>query len=519
MARPQREKHDPELNSARLALNAGELKRAASLYARVVKRRPGLAEPYYALGVISATQGELGTAINLLLKSVSLDGSRAPYHYALASALRDAGQLDAAAKEYERAAWLDPSLADCHADAASVLERLGRTDDAIASVERALKVDPDHEIGRTMNVRLRLGGAGAGDPRLTAWRDDLRAIGEGSTKRHARVLAWDTLIDVNERLSDDAGAFEAILRTNDEVRASTPLPPDADREAYLDSLRGLGACMTDERAARWRDEQPDDGLADPTLLVGFPRSGTTMTERALDAHPVITTLEEVPTFEDTKSTMGRMLGPEALARPFHESLDALTPEHVAHLREFYWARVRSALGVDEVPEGRVILDKHPLRLAELPLVNRLFPGARVIVALRDPRDVCLSCLRQRFRINMPMSFFLDARDTARLYETVMSGWLASRAHYTTPWLEVRYEDTVADFEPRIRAILDFLGLGWDESVLTFYERNARPSLTPSHRAVRDKPHTGAIARWKRFESELAPILPTLEPFVEAFGYR
>ncbi len=277
--------------------------------------------------------------------------------------------------------------------------------------------------------------------------------------------------------------------------------------------------VADGRAGAWRDAAPDDGLPSPTLLVGFPRSGTTMTERALGAHPNLLALEEVPTFEDTKSAMGRLLGPEARSRPFHESLDALTVEQIGHLRRFYWDRVRAALRLEALPEGKVVLDKQPMRIAELAWVNRLFPDARVLVALRDPRDVCLSCLRQRFRVNMPMSFFLDLRDTARLYETVMSGWLDAREHYTLRTHEVRYEETVADFEARIREILGFLGLAWDDAVLRFHERTDRPSMTPSVHAVRAAPHTEAVARWRRYAPQLEPILPTLRPFVEAFGYQ
>jgi len=290
-------------------------------------------------------------------------------------------------------------------------------------------------------------------------------------------------------------------------------------ERPIETTGRLASIVTPQRAARWRDEEPDDGLPTPAFLVGFPRSGTTMTERALDAHPSLRSLEEKPTLTATKTKMGQDLGlrddPDDGGK-----VDAMTPAQVTELRRFYWARVADELG-GPPRDGEVVLDKLPLRIIDLPVVNRLFPRASVIVALRDPRDVILSCFRQNFRINLPMSFFLDIHDSARCYEAVMGSWLEMRGVYSFDVKEVRYEDTVSDFEPKMREMLAFLGLDWDDAVLSFHERkpDERQSVTPSYHAVRRKVNRGAIGRWKPYAAQLAPILPTLEPFVEAFGYE
>jgi len=144
----------------------------------------------------------------------------------------------------------------------------------------------------------------------------------------------------------------------------------------------------------------------------------------------------------------------------------------------------------------------------------------VIVALRDPRDVCLSCFQQRFSPNNATLNFLDIERTARLYGAVMGMWLAQRGHHAFAYHELRYEDLTADFEACARGLVSFLGLGWDKRMLKFYEHApVRPINTPSYEAITQPVHTGAVGRWKRYAGQLAPILPTLEPFVEAFGYE
>ena len=239
---------------------------------------------------------------------------------------------------------------------------------------------------------------------------------------------------------------------------------------------------------------------------------------ALDAHPGIVSLEERPALERTAERADRQLA-ERHADAADRSIDLLTPADLADLRAFYWSRVREELDTPIAP-GQLMLDKFPLSIVRLPLINRLFPDARVLVALRDPRDVCLSGFRQRFADNAAMSFFQTLDGAADLYAHVMGRWLDVRDHTTLPLLELRYEDTVASFEPQMRKVLEFLGLPWDDAIASFHERrDDRVVATPSYHTVRKPVNTSAVGRWRRYEKGLAPILPRLQPFVEAFGYE
>ncbi|MFQ5468640.1 MAG: sulfotransferase, partial [Kiloniellaceae bacterium] len=156
---------------------------------------------------------------------------------------------------------------------------------------------------------------------------------------------------------------------------------------------------------------------------------------------------------------------------------------------------------------------------DLGLARRLFPDAPVLIALRDPRDACLSCFMQRFQFNDAMANFFALESTAEAYAAVMGLWLQLRDALAPPWREVRYENLVEDFEAEVRGVLDFIGAGWHPEVAAYREKAARQVITtPSYRQVTGAVHGRAAGRWRRYRTELEPILETLAPFVQAFGY-
>jgi len=158
----------------------------------------------------------------------------------------------------------------------------------------------------------------------------------------------------------------------------------------------------------------------------------------------------------------------------------------------FWADARALLGT---LEGRLLIDKLPLNLIDLVCAERLLPEARVIVALRDPRDVCLSCFMQFFKLNDPMANFLDLGKTTETDAAVMDLWLRYREALALPWIESRYEDLIADFDHTVRRVLDFIGLPWHDDMARYREEaQTRGITTPSYRHVTGKLSNRAIDR-------------------------
>ena len=202
---------------------------------------------------------------------------------------------------------------------------------------------------------------------------------------------------------------------------------------------------------------------------------------------------------------------------YPHALDILASDDLIRLRQHFREFCRD--NFDDL-QGKQLIDKAPLHIVHLGLAKLLYPKAKILVALRDPRDACLSCFMQKFVPNFAMVNFLDLKTTGLTYEAVMGLWLHYRAGFDQTWLEYRYESLVENFDDTVTQILDFIGVGWHEEIIG-YRQGAKQRVvrTPSYRDVTAPLNDRALARWRRYEQDLAPILPVLEPFVDDFGYK
>jgi hypothetical protein len=167
-----------------------------------------------------------------------------------------------------------------------------------------------------------------------------------------------------------------------------------------------------------------------------------------------------------------------------------------------------------------LVDKNPLTMNLLPLVRRLFPNARIILAMRHPCDVILSCFIANFRLNDGMSNFLRLETGAELYDLSFTYYEHVQALMPMPTHVVTYEKLVADRENELRSLFDFLGLDWHDAVLdhqkTALERG--PVKTASYAQVVEPIYTRSAGRWLKYRKHLEPILPVLDPWIRKFGY-
>jgi len=162
----------------------------------------------------------------------------------------------------------------------------------------------------------------------------------------------------------------------------------------------------------------------------------------------------------------------------------------------------------------------PLNIIFLPLIERVFPDAKIIFALRDPRDVVLSCYQQRFGMNAAMAQFLELGTAAAYHDAVMSLGLVCRERLGLSVYEVRYENVVADLEAVARGVTAFLGLDFEPNMLAFREAALKRNInTPSARQVVEPIYNRSIARWKRYGTQLAPVLPQLNAWAARLGYE
>ena len=250
----------------------------------------------------------------------------------------------------------------------------------------------------------------------------------------------------------------------------------------------------------------------PVFVGGLMRSGTTLLDQVLDAHPDIAVVEERPLVS------GLIARFAVDGRSYPEALPDLT--EAARLEMRGWYRARMARFLPAAPT-RYAVDKMPLNLVHAGLIRTVFPEARFLLALRHPCDVVLSCFMQNFQLNAWMASFATLEGAARLYRAALGAWQDYAGAFNPPHLTVRYEDVVEDLPGQAARILEFLGLPWHDAVTRFDEhaRGRGVLATPSAAQVTQPIYRTSLARWRRYDFAMNQVAPLLAEEIRRYGYQ
>lgn len=388
------------------------------------------------------------------------------------------------------------------------LERLNRIDDARALAgqlgdDAAIVVESTRRA-RTharAKVAARAGALGEAE----ALYAELMRAGEADAAERATV-AFDraTALAGLGRIDDAMACLEdAHAQARQHALLMHPALADTDLYAALDEPVPPPPDPASLPAA--------DERAPPVFVVGFPRSGTTLLEQMLDAHPQLASFDEQPFVQ----TIARAL--YGRADTVAAALQALTRSDAESLRQRYFASVEALTG----PLGRRrAVDKNPLNLIRLGMLPHVFPGATALLVLRHPCDVVLSCYMQHFSAPAFALTFATLDDCAHMYDRVFTSWARLPASVAPATHVLRYEDLVADTEAEMRRLLDALGLDWSPDVLDHAARLPGKAIgTPSYSQVVERVHGRAVGKWVRYRHHFSDrALGALAPWIRRFGY-
>ena len=442
----------PSVDAARDLHRVGKLDQAMGMYEFILASEPEHAEASHLLGVAHLQKGDAGRAVELIGKAIHLDRHQAKFHNTLGNAELALGRPKDAEASFLSALSLDPGLADARfnlgnvlqgqgriaeaeaayrtllnehpdhlaslinlgvvqqrtgrlADAeatfrravevapadvnalwnlANVLEFLNRLEEAEATTARLLEAAPENDLGILISARI--------DQRLGRPKEalaKLQGLASRSLDSAARISVLFETGQVLDGLERADEAFAAFRQAND-LRSQTPGYRQRTGVRYLGEVERVSAWVARgafaPSAPAWGG--PAGGASAPVFFVGFPRSGTTLMEQALAAHSRLATTGERSPLAGVKADLGGIV---AGAGAYPECLVALTGVRLTAARERFGSLAASFTGAERLR----LVDKLPLNIVDLGLANLLFPSARVVVALRDPRDVVLSCFMQR----------------------------------------------------------------------------------------------------------------------------
>lgn len=425
------------------------------------------------------------------------------------AALRD---LPGAAAAYERAWAANPDRGEPLAELAVLAARRGDIAQARAKGLHALALSPGSSRAAVAVARADLAEGNASDARV----------------RLERAMAHPQLVDAADRadvltyLGDALDALdrpdEAFARWREREGVLRPSRAKAIAqgagEQHIILARRLAAWFADIPHGAWRaasaaptSRTEANEPAGHAFVLSFPRSGTTLLEQVLAAHPQVTALDESDALAMAADHLIR--DDAGLA-----ALNGLSADEADACRDVYWAQIRLETGRNLA--GRVLVDKNPLNSMRLPLIAKLFPEAKILFALRDPRDVVLSGYRRLYYSQMLEFHTLES--AARFYDAVMSLTDVYGPRLNLEIHTIRHEDLVAEFETRARGVLGFLGLDWSPAIMDF-AKGPVISITPSAAQVAQGLNAEGVGQWLRHQKALAPIMPLLEPWVARFGYE
>lgn len=502
----------PELQKARVLWRNHRYPEALNLFDRTVRRNPR-----NVLALVDASRAfgqryEIARAEALLDRLIELAGDRADIQHMAGQTYRMTYRPDKAIACFERALALDRCIPDAMLELAMLYERRSRIVDATVIIEQLLKQIPDYAEAKLVQARLLRRDKGTSQAQTLLY--DLTA--DDKVHWATRAQGWAELarlLDSEQQYDDAMTAMREcknILswRSGDAVKGA-----EQERLRLNGLLEGLTAAHFD----CWRADGAKFGRQNVALLTGPPRSGTTLLEKMLDAHPGLVSSDERDAFP--RYVFAAMLDQSDANEqtPSPKRLDGVSRESLLTERRRYLHFMEQALG--EPIGDRVHLDKNPSILRTIPGVLRLFPECKLLITIRDPRDVILSCFMQFMPVNTVSVNYHTIEGAAKRYVDDMNVWLKLREIIGSPYLEVRYEDIVANMEREARRSAAFFDLPWNDAMLDYRKRLTQRQVdSPTYEAVAQPLYTKAIGRWRHYEKYLTPVLDVLEPYVKAFGY-
>ncbi|MEE8370662.1 MAG: sulfotransferase, partial [Sphingomonadales bacterium] len=476
---------------ARVAATAGRHPLALEQYALLTAAEPEDAELWslYSQALFECSRND--EAVNAFRKSMELGEPTAEDHVTLGRLLFYAHDLEAAEAELEAAIVRRPDIAEAHSTLGRVAMIAGEREKSLAHLERALDANPDFVEAHFHYSRL--SGREAGDPvlaRLEALKTD------PALAPNDRVNLGFSLGNFYNRLADYERAFENFAEGNRAARELAEAGGYGFKEAQERRwMEQVAAVFSRDFLETASDYGSDSEL--PVFVIGMPRSGTTLLEQIMASHSLAAGAGELDAVPGLHRELISEIGDD-MAGPLADVLGQKAADWAARYLE---AMPEAGAGVLR------IVDKMPVNFLYAGFIRCLFPRARIIHIRRSGLDICVSMFTNKF--SKSYTYATDLGDLGRyyrLYEALMDHW---RKALPGAYLEVAYEDLVADQEAQSRRIIEFLGLEWEEACLEFHKTKER-IFTFSASQVRKPMNASSVGRWRNYERHLGPLIKALE---------
>jgi len=473
--------------------HVGRFSEALPLYQQLTKAQPRWPFGYFGAGSAYFGLGKFEDARRAIRKAIELKGNHAAFHGKIAEVYNRLDDKDNALKAANQAIELEPNNSFHLVTKASILRYNGETQSAFDLLETSIRNGDRTDLLVRIYASL-CGALGKPDEGIAALEPLTETINPDPMVTATHFFVLSKLFDQSKNYDR---AYQCAQRAS-EIRGDVYVASDREK-------------LQQDRTRVWSKDRLSSMsksrvISDkPVFIVGMPRSGTTLIEQIIAAHPqaygcgeligVLSAANEIATETTTQS--------------LDDIIDSLKPASLDRVARRLLKEMEKQAPKNEKPLR--ITDKMPLNFQHIGLIEALFPNARIIHCQRHVLDNFISCYLLDFAGLNNQAYTYDPVNFAHFYSLYLKYMDHWKSVCSIPILDVSYEDTIADQRAMTERILEFLELEWDDQCMSFFETK-RAVNTASVEQVRKKIYTSSKARWKNYESHLGPVQEALAKF-------
>ena len=480
---------DPE--SAQAKLDLAEIlflkdnyQEAVTLFEDAQESMPDSSTLYLRLGSALEKANRTEEAIAAMEKAAEIDPEMPEIYHNLGVTYLSMNDMDKALEALEKALNIKPDFAEALSTKSEVLQSMGNMEEAKTYAEKAIAINADiPSIYLTLSKVKKF--TDKNDPVLKK----MESLVDHSDKygRQQSAPLHYALFKAYEDIKDYENSFTNLEKAANFKRQNVIYAPQGQTDLFKSIANKNGR---DELDKYDLDNGCDSDV--PVFIVGMPRSGTTLTEQIIASHPDVFGAGELYSLGQCEEIIGVM-----------------NPDNAREHGEKYIELIQ-ALHPD-AKKAKRITDKMPGNYARMSHIYAALPNAKIIHCRRNPIDTCLSCYKQLFGRGHYWSYSQEElAGHYREYDELMDHW---RTVMPGRFLEIKYEDTINDFENQARKLIAHVGLEWNDACLTPH-KSKRSVLTASKGQVRKPLYKTSIEAWRRYEEQLQPLATALEPYVD-----
>ena len=478
---------------------------AENLYKEILEINPNDVATLNNLGNVLKESGKYKEAIFHYEKALKIKPQDIITNYNLGLLFKELGEFQKSISFYEKVVKIDPKHIQSHHDLMDIYEKTN-------NYEKLKKVIIDAKTFLKNNpiIKLYEGILLYKNEKFKEAINNLESFLFDANKIKQERFRVSTLGKCYDRTKNVDKAFDCFIKAKDlsfQLKSK-----NINKNFYLKKIENKFEFFSKFEKEKWSPLKKSDVRSDPIFMIGFPRSGTTLLDTILRSHPSIEVIEEKPMVDKLIYSLNE------LTENNFENLKKIEIDQIKKIRNIYFKNLDTHIQNNHNSE--IYIDKLPLNIINVGEIFRIFPKAKFIFSLRHPCDCVLSCFMQDFKLNNAMANFLNLKDSAKLYDSVMKLWIQYTSIFPINYHEVRYENIISNFESTIKSVLDFLGLPWDRSVLEYYKtaKKRQQIKTPSYNQVIKPIYPEASGRWKMYKKQFTNIYPILKPWIKKFNY-